>query len=60
MTEVNRYIASMFTTIVYNQPECLAVLMEVLGKHDLTEDRFSKDNEKYNALNLAKFLGQSC
>ncbi|ESN90027.1 hypothetical protein HELRODRAFT_194729 [Helobdella robusta] len=58
MVEVNRYIACLYTTIIYDQPACLSLFLDILGRRDLSENRFfSSEEEKFNALSLARYLG---
>jgi len=46
LAEANRYVAALFTAVAYNQPNCVRLMLAVVGRREATRncfDTFSQD-----------------
>lgn len=63
MMEANRYVAALYTAIIYNQPECVRIMLKYLGRSDPLRQSFfspnTRNSEMLNASDLAKSLGHT-
>ncbi|ELU09601.1 hypothetical protein CAPTEDRAFT_229368 [Capitella teleta] len=64
LAEANRYEAALYTAVEYNQPECLDIMLEILGSREPAPQSFytqvkSPDAklDKFSALQLAEQRG---
>jgi ankyrin repeat protein len=62
LAEANRYIAALYTAVIYNQPLCVKLLLGLLRHRDLAQHNFYTDEmilEKLSAIELAKLHGHT-
>ena len=60
LAEANRYEAALFAAVEYNQPQCVKVMVNVLGPRDVYRHSFYvSDNQvkKLSASELAQVRG---
>ena len=62
LAEANRYLAALYTAVVYDQPACVDVMLRYLGRQDAARHSFfaaeGATSERLNAGDLANTLGQ--
>jgi len=61
LAEANRYVAALYTAVVYNQPGCVQLMLSHLGRRDPTRNSFITKHDcttqTLNAIDLAHNLG---
>jgi len=60
LAEANRYEAALFAAVEYNRPQCVEVMLNVLGPRDVyRHDFYTSDNqtEQLSAAELARARG---
>lgn len=58
LAEANRYEAALYTAVEYNQPQCVAVMLTILGTKEPAPQSFyihKEDGGKGNGAKLDKF-----
>ena len=44
LAEANRYVAALYTAIAYDQPRCVELVLNVIGRRDATRHSFCTDS----------------